>query len=70
MKLVRQHRRCHSSQVVCLLMILKQTRIDLNHLISRMTDFIQILMMYHLEWHVVTRLMVASIPTKTQGKHA
>ena len=67
MKLALQHKKCLFSQVPCLLRT-RQVKIDQKHPIAKMTHFILILMMFHLEWREVIQLMVVLIPTKTQGK--
>ena len=69
MKLALQHKKCLFSQVPCLLRT-RQVKIDQKHPIAKMTPFIQILMMFHLEWREVIPLMAVLIPTKTQGKQS
>ena len=68
MKLALQHKKCLFSQVPCLLRTTRQVKIDQKHPIAKMTPFIQILMMFHLEWRGVIQLMEGLIRTKTQGK--
>ena len=70
MKLTRLHRKClFSHLVLCLpLRSLKLARLDQKHLRARMIHFIQILMIYHLAWRVVTLLMAALILIRIQGK--
>ena len=69
MKPALQHKKCLFSQVPCLLMT-RQVKIDQKHPIAKMTPFIQILMMFHLEWRGVIQLMEGLIRTKTQGKQS
>ena len=70
MKLALQHKKCLFSQAPCLLRTTRQVKIDQKHPIAKMTPFIQILMMFLLEWREVIPLMAVLIPTKTQGKQS